>query len=125
MIVEYGTGHGSVDNVLQSLRQSVNTYQEDILAYLAACCVDCLQSAKCHSVIVAEYNLDLLAMLAKCIGYKLLCLYLIPVTNLIIKLFYFPACIYKSLYGELGTLLRINVLGVALDHDVLYLAIAV
>ena len=108
MVIEYGTCHGSVHNVLKSLGQSVNAYQEDILAYLAACGINCLKSTKCHSIVVTEYNLDLLAMLAKCIGYKLLCLYLIPVTNLIIKLFYFPACIYKSLYGELGTIFRIT-----------------
>ena len=56
MIVEYGTGLLAIDYVLNSLGQSVNAYQIDILVNGAASCLDRLQSDKRDRVAVAEYN---------------------------------------------------------------------
>ena len=125
MVVEYGTGHGSCDNILKSLRQSVNTYQVDVLTNGAACSLDSLKSTKSHSIVVAEYNFDVIAVLCKGVSNELLSLLLLPHTNLLIQLVNLKAGILKSLDGELGTILSINVLRVTLDHDVIDLAVAV
>ena len=64
MIVKYGTGHFSGCYIVQSLGQSVNAYQVDILANGTASCLDGLQSAKCHCVVVTEYNFYIITILA-------------------------------------------------------------
>ena len=55
----------------------------------------------------------------------LLCLILLPVTNLIGEAFNLKTCIGKSLYGILGTILGINVLRITFYHNVLDFSIAV
>src|SRR5699024_10239549 len=118
VIVEYGTGLLAIDYVLNSLGQSVNAYQVDILVNGAASCLDCLQSAKSHRVVVAEYNFDLIAKLSQSVLSDLLSLRLIPVTALNQKLFNFHTRVGKSLNRELGSVLSVNILRVALDHDI-------
>ena len=125
VIVEDCAGDVAGDNILNNLSQSVNAYQIDVCANLAACGLDGLQSAKCHSVVVAEYNFDVVAVLGQGVSYELSALNLIPHTNLLIKLVNFEACVCQSLDGELCTILSVNVLGIALDHDVVDLAVLV
>ena len=83
MIVEYSTGQVASDNSLKSLRQSVNTYQVDIFAYSTSCGLDCLQSTHSHCIVVTEHNFYIITILSKSISNDLLCLILLPVTNLI------------------------------------------
>ena len=87
VIVEYGTGHLVVHNVLNNLNQSINTYQVDIFVYSSSSCLDSLQSTKSHSIVVAEYNIDLVAVLGQSVSSDLLTLCLIPITTLLGQLF--------------------------------------
>lgn len=65
VVVQNGTGHLAVNNVLDSLFQCVNTDQVDVLANGTASLLDGLQSAQSHCVVVAEHNFDLLAVLCQ------------------------------------------------------------
>ena len=80
---------------------------------------------RCHCIVVTEYNFYLIAILSKSVCNDLLCLILLPVTNLIGEAFNLKTCIGKSLYGILGTILGINVLRITFYHNVLDFSIAV
>ena len=125
VIVEDCAGDVAGDNVLNNFCKGVNAYQIDVCANLAALGLDCLQRAKCHSVVVAEYNFDICAILGQGVVNQLIALNLIPHTNLIIQAVYFETSVCQSLNGELCTISSINVLGVAFDHDVVDLAVLV
>ena len=125
MVVQNGTGHGALLDHLLALVQSVNAQQVDVLTDLAASGLDSSGSAQSHAVVVAEDNLDLIAVLSQSGSHDLLALGLIPVTNVLDQLLDLHAGIGQSLDGVLGTVLRIGVLGVADDHDVGNNAIAV
>ena len=85
VVVEDCAGDLACDNLLNNFCQGVNAYQIDVCANCAACGLDGLQSAKCHSVVVAENNFDVVAVLGKGVSYKFSALNLIPHTNLIIQ----------------------------------------
>ncbi len=125
VVVEDCAGDLACDNLLNNFCQGVNAYQIDICANCAACGLDGLQSAKCHSVVVAENNFDVVAVLGKGVSYKLSALNLIPHTNLIIQAVNFETSVCQSLNGELCTISCVDVLGVAFDHDVVDLAVLV
>ena len=97
MIVEDCAGDIAGDNILNNLCKGVNAYQIDVCANLAALGLDCLQSAKCHSVVVAEYNFYICAILGQGVVDQLIALNLIPHTNLLIKLVNFEACVCRAL----------------------------
>ena len=65
VVVEDCAGDLAGDNFLNNFCQGVNAYQIDIFANCAACGLDGLQSAKCHSVVVAENNFDVVAVLGQ------------------------------------------------------------
>ena len=125
VIVEYSTGQVASDNSLKSLRQSVNTYQVDIFAYSTSCGLDCLQSTHSHCIVVTEHNFYIITILSKSISNDLLCLILLPVTNLICQAVNFKSSILKSFYRELGTILSIYVLRITLNHDVINFTVLV
>ena len=62
-------------------------YQVDIFVYSSSSCLDSLQSTKSHSIVVAEYNIDLVAVLGQSVSSDLLTLCLIPITTLLGQLF--------------------------------------
>ena len=78
VIVEYSTGLLASLNVVTSLLKSINTYKVNIRTNGLACCLDCLQSAESHRIVVTENNLDVLAVLCKRVCNERLCLRLIP-----------------------------------------------
>lgn len=111
VIVQDGTGHLAVNNVLDSFLQCVNTDQIDVLADLAASLLDGLQSAQSHCVVVAEDDFDLLAVLCQSVCNVLLCGGLVPVIQVLIQALDFLAGVGQSLDGVLGTILCIDVFG--------------
>ena len=127
VIVEYGTGHLVVHNVLNNLYQSINAYQVDVFVYSSASCLDCLQSTKCHCIVVAEYNVDLVAVLGQSVCCDLLTLWSDPSHHaaLVSSSTSTPAACRQSLDGFLGSVLSIYVLRIALNHDVTNNAVAV
>ena len=125
VVVQNGTGHVAIDNVLHSLYQSINADQIDVLANGAASLLDGLQSAQCHCVVVAEDDFDLVAVLRQSVCNVLLSGGLIPVVQVLVQALNFLAGIGQSLDGVLGAVLSVDVLGVALAHDVGDLAVAV
>lgn len=64
VIVKYCTCHFSCFYVVKSFGQSIYTYKVDIFANCTSCCFDRLQSTKCHSVVVTEYNFYVITKLA-------------------------------------------------------------
>ena len=125
VIVQHGTGHVAVQNVLNSLGQCIDADQIDVLADGAAGLLDGLQSAQCHCVVVAEHDFDLIAVLRQSVCNVLLSSSLIPVVQVLVQALDFLAGIGQSLDGVLGAVLSVDVLGVALAHDVGDLAVAV
>ena len=125
VIVQNGAGHVAIDDILDSLAQCVNTDQIDVLADGTASLLQGLQSAQCHCVVVAEDDFDLLAVLCQSVCDVLLCGGLVPVVQVLVQALDFLAGVGQSLDGVLGAVLSINVLGVALAHDVGDLAVAV
>ena len=102
VVVQNGTGHLAVNNVLDSLFQCVNTDQVDVLANGTASLLDGLQSAQSHCVVVAEHNFDLLAVLCQSVCNVLLCGGLIPVVQVLVQALHFLAgkeveCLYEYL----------------------------
>ena len=124
-VVQNGAGHGALVDHLNALVKSVNADKVDVLADGAARCGDGGGGAQCHGVVVAEDDLDLIAELGKVVGADLLALRLGPVADLVVEALNLDARILESLDGELGAVLCVDVLGVALDHDVADLAVAV
>jgi len=114
VIVQHGTGHVAVQNVLNSLGQCIDADQIDVLADGAAGLLDGLQSAQCHCVVVAEHNFDLIAILRQSVCNVLLSGGLIPVVQVLVQALDFLAGIGQSLDGVLGAVLSVDVLGVAL-----------
>ena len=125
MVVQNGTGHGALLNHLLAFRQSVNAQQVDVLTDLTASGFDSGGSAQSHAVVVAEDDLNVIAVLCQSSGHDFLALGLIPVTNVLNQLLDLHAGVGQSLDGVLSTVLRIGVLGVANDHDVGNNAVAI
>ena len=124
-VVQNGTGHVAVGNFVLGSVQSVNTDEVDVLVDGTACSLNGLQSTDSHIIVVAENNFDLIAVLGKVVLADFLALVTVPVTALQVKLLNLNAGIGQSLDGVLGTQLSIDILGVALNHDVGNLAVAV
>ena len=124
-VVQDGAGHGAFVDHLNALLECVNTDKVDVLADSAARCGDGGGGTQCHGVVVAEDDLDLIAELGKVVGADLLALRLGPVADLVVEALDLDTGILESLDGELGAVLRVDVLGIALDHDVADLAVAV
>ena len=125
MVVQDSTGHGAVLDHFLALFQSVNAEQVDVFANRTACSGDCSSCAERHAVVVAEDHVDLVAMSGQSVCSNLLTLVSCPVADLVVEALNSDACIFQSLDGELGTILCVDVLGVAFDHNVGDNAVAV
>src|SRR5699024_8481478 len=125
VVVQDGAGHVAVQNSLDSVGQGVNAHQVDVGADGAAGLLDGLQSAQSHGVVVAEHDLDLVAVLCQGVGHVLLGQGLVPVVQVLVQAVDGLAGILQGLDGVLGAVLGVDVLGVALAHDVSNGAVAV
>ena len=124
-VVQDSAGHGALVDHLNALVKGVNADEVDVLADSAASRGDGGGGTQCHGVVVAEDHFNGIAELGKVVGADLLALRLSPVADLVVEALDFDTGILESLDGELGAVLRVDVLGVALDHDVADLAVAV
>ena len=125
VVVEHGAGDFAFLNHFLHFVQRVNAHEVDVLANGAASVNDRLISAQRHRVVVAEDNVNIVAELRQRGRRQFLTLGLIPVAALLVQLVGLQASVFKRLDGELGAVLRVNVLRVAHDHHIIDNAVAV